>query len=144
MKNPKNKKTWIEKRDQLKKHEIVTLEKSMLGMAPGTRLLIPTPLMIDSYVRDTLPGQFLTLAELRRTMANDHGAENACPLVTGIQLRIVAEAALDEIRSGTELSKVAPFWRVIHPGSPLAKKLGDGMNILVKIQNEEKVLPRKI
>jgi hypothetical protein len=38
----------------------------------------------------------------------------------------VAEAAWDEIEAGAPISEVAPFWRVVDPKSPLAKKLRAG------------------
>jgi hypothetical protein len=37
-----------------------------------------------------------------------------------------AEAAWDEVESGVPTSEVAPFWRVVDPKSPLAKKLRAG------------------
>jgi hypothetical protein len=38
----------------------------------------------------------------------------------------VAEAAWDEMGAGKATTEVAPFWRVIDPKSPLAKKLRAG------------------
>jgi hypothetical protein len=38
----------------------------------------------------------------------------------------VAEAAWDEIEGGKAASDVVPFWRVVDPKSPLAKKLRAG------------------
>ena len=143
MRSKKRQKSWADKRDEPKVHAVVKLEKAMLGLPAGTRLLIPTPLMVDSYVRKSKPGQFVTPLELRQLMAHDHGADHSCPLVTGIHLRIVAEAALDEIRAGADPSQTAPFWRVIHPGTPLAKKLNNGLEILTQLQTEEGILPRK-
>lgn len=143
MQSKKGKKSWSEKRDQPKVHEVVTLEKAMPGAPAGTTLLITTPQMVDRYVRKSRSGQFITPLELRLAMARDHGADHSCPLVTGIHLRIVAEAALDEIRAGADLLQVTPFWRVIHPGSPLAKKLGDGIKLLSQLQASEGIVPRK-
>ena len=59
-------------------------------------------------------------------LAKLHGADATCPVSTAIFLRIVAEAAWDEIESGVPVSEVAPFWRVVDPKSPLAKKLRSG------------------
>jgi hypothetical protein len=42
----------------------------------------------------------------------------------------VAEAAWDEMGGGKTTSDVAPFWRVIDPKSPLAKKLRAGVQWL--------------
>lgn len=68
----------------------------------------------------------MEVAELRRRLAEKHGADGCCPLTVGIFLRIVAEHAWDELSAGKSLEKVAPFWRVVDPKSPLAKKLRAG------------------
>jgi hypothetical protein len=41
-------------------------------------------------------------------------------------LHVVAEAAWDEGQAGARAAEVAPFWRVIAPDAPLAKKLRCG------------------
>jgi hypothetical protein len=38
-------------------------------------------------------------------------------------LCICAEAAIERINAGAALSEVTPFWRVIEPGSTIARKL---------------------
>ncbi len=63
---------------------------------------------------------------MRRELAAMHGADAACPVSTAIFLRTVAEAAWDEIEAGKPASEVAPFWRVVDPKSPLARKLRAG------------------
>jgi hypothetical protein len=64
--------------------------------------------------------------QMRQELAKLHGADATCPVSTAIFLRTVAEAAWDEIESGVPTSEVAPFWRVVDPKSPLAKKLRAG------------------
>jgi hypothetical protein len=63
---------------------------------------------------------------MRRELAAMHGADAACPVSTAIFLRTVAEAAWDDIEAGKPVTAVAPFWRVVDPKSPLAKKLRAG------------------
>ena len=64
---------------------------------------------------------------MRRELAAMHGADATCPVSTAIFLRTVAEAAWDDIpESGKPVTAVAPFWRVVDPKSPLAKKLRAG------------------
>ena len=46
-----------------------------------------------------------------------------CPVSTAIFMRILAEAAWDDMNAGKSVGEVTPFWRVIEPGSPIAKKL---------------------
>jgi hypothetical protein len=63
---------------------------------------------------------------MRRELAALHGADAACPVSTALFLRTVAEAAWDDIEAGMPPTAVAPFWRVVDPRSPLAKKLRSG------------------
>lgn len=54
------------------------------------------------------------------------------PLTTGIFLRIVAEAAWEQLQAGKSRSEVAPFWRVIDPDSKAARKLPCGAEFIVR------------
>lgn len=63
---------------------------------------------------------------LRAELVARHGADATCPVSTAIFLRIVAEAALEEIAKGRPPAQVTPFWRVIAPGSSIASKLSCG------------------
>lgn len=63
---------------------------------------------------------------LRHALAQAQAADATCPVSTAIFLRVVAEAARDEMQAGARAAEVAPFWRVIEPESPLAKKLRCG------------------
>jgi hypothetical protein len=105
----------------------VTLEKDFAGVPAGAKLLISCPVEVEHYLRQHVPsGETRELQQMRRELAKLHGADATCPVSTAIFLRTVAEAAWDEIESGVPTSEVAPFWRVVDPKSPLAKKLRAG------------------
>ena len=46
-----------------------------------------------------------------------------CPVSTSIFVRIAAQAALERLEAGADLSEVTPFWRLVEPDSKIAKKL---------------------
>ncbi|MCA3270328.1 MAG: hypothetical protein INF44_08280 [Thalassospira sp.] len=119
----KKKKSWVEKRDCGKAPHVTVIDKAFAGIPAGSKLLISSPLEIDQFVRAVPKGRIIEPQEMRRQLATRHQADATCPVSTGIFLRIVAEAALEEHKSGMDLSKIAPFWRVIKQGTPLAKKL---------------------
>ncbi len=76
------------------------------------------------------PGQTRTPETMRADLAHTAGADAACPVATAYSLRMVAEAALEDLRAGQDSAAVVPFWRVVAPGSPLAAKLScDGAEI---------------
>lgn len=99
----------------------------MPAFPAGSKLLISCPKRIDEYLRTkVLPGDTREIQPLRRALAALLGADAACPVSTAILLRTVAEAAWDEIEAGVPATEVAPFWRVVDPKSPLARKLRAG------------------
>jgi len=123
---PSRPKTWQDKIQARPPHTVV-MDKAFAGVPAGARLLISCPLEVDHYLRTQVPpGETRAIQQMRRELARLHGADAACPVSTAIFLRTVAEAAWDQIEAGTPAAQVAPFWRVVEPGSPLAKKLRAG------------------
>lgn len=103
----------------------------------GDKMLIPSPGLVKEMVGGLDSGETMDSAELRRRMADRFEAKFACPMTTGIMLRIVSEAAWDEHLSGAPLEAIAPFWRAVDPKSPLAKKLACGQEWLVEMRAKE-------
>jgi hypothetical protein len=129
------KKTWIEKRDGAPAPHVTVLEKPFAGLAAGAKLLISSPLEIAELIAAVPKGQITDAAEIRATLASRHKAAGTCPLTTGIFLRIVAEAALEEAAGGKK--KVTPFWRAIDPTTALAKKLSCGPEHIAALRAAE-------
>ncbi len=122
----KRKKTWAEKLETGEPH-VDTLERDFGGMPAGTAMLISSPREVQAFLHRAVPaGTTLEIREFREQLAQEHGAAGTCPLTTSIFLRIVAEHAWDQLEAGASPADVAPFWRVIDPKSPLAKKLRAG------------------
>ena len=123
---PSKPKSWKQKMATKPPHT-VTLDKDFAGVPAGAKLLISCPAEVEQYLRKHVPpGEIREVQQVRRELAELHGADATCPVSTAIFLRTVAEAAWDEIESGTAVTDVAPFWRVVDPKSPLAKKLRAG------------------
>lgn len=123
---PSPAKTWKQKMNARPPHT-VTLDKDFAGVPAGSRLLISCPLEVADYLRTKVPpGETREIQQMRRELAALHGADAACPVSAAIFLRTVAEAAWDDIEAGQPVTEVPPFWRVVDPKSPLAKKLRAG------------------
>lgn len=123
---PRTAKTWADKKRAKPPHTVI-LDKDFAGVPAGARLLISCPVELEDYLRRHVPsGTTKEIQQVRRELASLHGADATCPVSTSIFLRTVAEAAWDEIQAGKATTEVAPFWRVIDPKSPLAKKLRAG------------------
>lgn len=130
-------KSWTEKLAAGKPPHVATLEKPFAGLPPGARLLIPSPALLQAAVEAVPPGATMAVAALRSQLAERHGADAACPVSTAIFLRIVAEAALEAMAAGAPAEAVAPFWRVVDPASPLAKKLSCGPGFIERERARE-------
>lgn len=128
--------TWAEKFLQPREALVEVVQKTTPAMKAGQKMLIPTPAEIDEVVRTIPKGQVMAMADLRDRLAQNHEADVTCPLTTGIFLRMAAEYALQEMAQGKE--DVMPFWRVVDPKSPLAKKLPCGPDFIASHRAAEK------
>lgn len=124
--------TWNEKLRSSKAPEVKRLHRAFGGMPEGSRMLIASPIILDESVRMICPGQTMTVKCLRDHLANRYLADHACPVTTGIFLRIVAEAAWERYFAGESIESITPFWRVVEPDSLLARKLACGRDFIVQ------------
>lgn len=128
-------KTWQEKFNSDKKPIVKTIDKRFADLPEGTKMFIATPKLVDEYVNHISFGKEVDLKTMRLDLAIEHQADNSCPVTTSIFLRIVSEVAIEKLNNGVEVQNVTPFWRVIHPKMPIAKKLSCGVNF-IKQQRE--------
>lgn len=133
------KKSWGEKLATAKPYEIKHLAAGFADLPAGCQMLIPSPPIIDGYLRAIPHGKAVDIAQMRDDLARQFGADKSCPLTTGIFLRIVCEAAFELIEAGADTKDVTPFWRVVTPKMPLAAKLACGKDFLVTKRAEEGV-----
>jgi hypothetical protein len=117
-------KSWDQKFHGAKPPHVAVLDKPFAGLRPGQRLFIASPALLDQRIRAIPPGQATDLTALRAGLATEQGADATCPTSTAIFLRIVAERALERP------DDPAPFWRVVGPETPLARKLSCGPDFI--------------
>ena len=134
---PYRKKTWVEKRDIQSVPKVKTLKADFADMRKGERMLIPTPALVDNYIRQIPKGKSVSVLTMRRDLAAAHHADVCCPLTAGIFVRIAAEAAWEELQEGKTEASITPFWRIIGPQSPAYSKLTFGMEYLMKQRRRE-------
>ncbi len=121
-------------------HSVVKkLDKDFADMKAGSLMYISNPRTIDAYIRSIPKGKAVNLKTLRNDLALEHGAEVTCPVTTGIFLRIVAEAANEQLEKGKAVSRITPFWRVIDSKMPLAKRLTFGTKLIREQRKNEKL-----
>lgn len=116
-------KTWSHRFEAKRYPKRVTLDADFAGIPAGSTLFVGTPQILQTYIRKIPCGETRTIQRLRREIARANRCAAMCPVSTAIFLRILAEAAWDDLNAGKGVRDVTPFWRVIEPGSAIAKKL---------------------
>lgn len=121
----KTRKSWREKMKADQQPKIVNLPPEGWKKMGGRTMLVSTPRDVDSLMRKIPKGKVVTSALLRQKLADDFGAECACPTSTGIFVRIAAEAAEEDRAAGAR--RITPYWRVIAKDGSLNEKLPGGV-----------------
>lgn len=138
MTGQKRTKSWTEKLNKPAKPKVEVLARAFGGMPQGARMLISTPQAIRDYMSAQPKGTAGTIAQMRAALAKASKADGMCPLTGSIFSRIAAEAALEEMTArNLKPAQITPFWRVIEPTSPLAKKLSCGPEFIVQMRAAE-------
>jgi hypothetical protein len=133
------KKTWSEKLAVKKEPQLIKIHKGFWGYTKGDGMYISTAQIIENYINQIPKGKAIDSITMRNDLALENNAVFTCPLTTGIFLRIVAEAGYEQLEKGVALKNITPFWRVIEPNSPLAKKLSFGQDFLIEQRKKEKI-----
>ena len=109
---------------------------------PGT-MLLPSPPEIESLIRTVRKGSLATIGELRRHLAAKYEVTTTCPLLTGLFVRLAAEAAEESAHDGR--TRIAPYWRVVKDDGSLNPKLPGGVERQSERLREEghRILPAR-
>ena len=87
------------------------LDKGFSDISAGDKMLISSPEKISEFIFKIPKGSYLNIKELRRELALKAGADNTCPVTTGIFLRMAIEQNKDDVNF--------PYWRVIDEKHPV-------------------------
>ena len=131
-------KSWKEKLNIDRSFVVKRLDKNFSDMKVGENMLIATPKIIDEYIKQIPKGININIKTLRNDLALTYNADTTCPVTTGIFLRIVSEAAYEDLLNGEK--NITPFWRVVDHKSKTASKLACGINFIKKRRSEENII----
>ena len=114
---------------------VKVLDKNFSDMKAGERMYIASPQIIAGYITHIPKGETRTPKQMRFELAHAKGAQNSCPVSTGIFLRLAIEEALNPASlEDTPL----PFWRLVDETHPVLKKLGIPADIITKMRALER------
>ena len=105
------------------------LDQGFSDISAGEKMLISSPEKISEFIFKIPKGSYLNTKELRRELALKAGADNTCPVTTGIFLRMAIQQHKDD--------ENFPYWRVVDENHPVVKKLNlDGSQIKMRRVDE--------
>jgi len=119
------------RRQLLSRNIVKVLDKGFSDISAGEKMLISSPEKISEFIFAIPKGSFFSVKELRRGLALKAGADNTCPVTTGIFLRMAIEQNKDNINF--------PYWRVVDEKHPVVKKLNLDGNQIKKKRVDERV-----
>ncbi len=124
-------KTWRQKLEQCHPNhgKVVDTPPSMQKRFGKGKMVIPRPRDVDALLKRVRKGRVLTMSTLRAALAEQYEVDLACPLVTGMFVRIVAEAAEETRADGRK--RVTPYWRLIRDDGTLFEKFPGGIRAQV-------------
>jgi hypothetical protein len=94
--------------------DLPVIEPRRKGKNLTQRMLIPSEAMVAEELRAAPPGRLSDIGLLRRNLAQKHGADACCPVT--VQRHLVRISQDDS----------APYWRVIDPDRPFARRVRGG------------------
>lgn len=130
-------KSWTERYNAPARVEIKPAPVSIAGMKAGEIMLVPTPQLVDDFMRSIPRGSHVDVKGMRKALAERYEAQVTCPIYTGYHLRTVAEAAYESLQRGVPADAVTPFWRVLDKTTPTTKRLSFGAAFVHDRRREE-------
>lgn len=132
----RTRKTWREKlADNKGFPQVCAIDESKSKRWGTGTFVIPAPVEVDRLMRQVRKGRLTTIDELRRVLAERHGATIACPITTGIFAWIAAHAAAEAADDGAR--KITPYWRTLKSKGEINPKYPGGVPALRRLLEAE-------
>lgn len=131
----KSRTPWREKLEKKQAAKLVEIPPQMQKRFGTGLMLIPAPMDVDAVMRRVPRGRLVTQSQIREKLARESKAKVACPMTTGIFVRIAAEAAEEDRRNGK--SRITPYWRIIRDDGSLNEKFPGGVELQAAYLEQE-------
>ena len=120
-------KTWRQKLEEPHANhgKIAPIAPRMQKRFGRGTMLIPRPLDVDAAMKKAKKGKLITQSQIRQILADASEADHACPMTTGIFIRVAAEAAEEDRAAGKK--RITPYWRTIRDDGKLNEKFPGGV-----------------
>ena len=138
------KKTWQEKlEDKASLPKVLKLEKGFpcynavhkMGAEVGDDVVLVNPSEVVEIMKRVPKGKTITIIEICRKIAGQHGVAACCSLTTGIFIMTAANAVEEASKEGK--SSDIPYWRTLKSGGFLNEKYPGGQEAHRKLLEKE-------
>jgi len=140
----KLKKSWREKlQDRPSFPKVLRLEKGFpcynavhkMGAEVGDEIVLVNPSEVVAIMEKVPKGKLITIVEICKQIAKNHGVKGCCSLTTGIFIMTAANAVEEASQEGGSLD--IPYWRTLKVGGVLNEKYPGGVAAQAKRLREE-------
>ena len=122
-----------------KEPQIVEIPQKLIGKYGMGMMLIPAPQQIKEIIKLIPQGRIMTVTQIRNYLARKFQVVTTCPLVTGIYIKLIVQAAEEE-----GAGEPIPWWRVVKSDGSLNPKLpGGGLLQKERLEKEGLVVVQK-
>ena len=146
------KKSWQEKLSDKEGYpKILKLEKRFpcynavhrMGAEDGDEMVLVNPSEVVEIMRKVPKGKLITIVEICKQIAKEHGVQACCSLTTGIFIMTAANATEEAAKEGKSLK--IPYWRTLKAGGILNEKYPGGAEAHKKLLEKEgfKILQKR-
>lgn len=138
------KKTWQEKlKDKPSFPKVLKLEKGFpcynavhkMGAEVGDDVVLVNPSEVVNIMKQVPGGKLITIVEICKKIAKQHGVPACCTLTTGIFIMTAANAAEEASKDGKSLD--IPYWRTLKTDGFLNAKYPGGQEAHKKLLEKE-------
>jgi alkylated DNA nucleotide flippase Atl1 len=144
------KKTWMQKlRDKKGLPKVMELEERFpcynavhkMGAEAGDPVVLVNPSEVVAVMKDVPEGKLITIVEICKRIAKNHGVKACCSLTTGIFIMTAANAVEEGIQDGTLLN--IPYWRTLKADGFLNEKYPGGAEAQKRLLEDEGFVVRQ-
>jgi len=138
------KKTWQEKlKDKPSFPKVLRLEKGFpcynavhkTGAEAGDDVVLVNPSEVVEIMKQVPKGKLITIVEICKKIAKQHGVPACCTLITGIFIMTAANAAEEASKEGKSLD--IPYWRTLKTDGFLNGKYPGGQEAHKRLLERE-------
>jgi alkylated DNA nucleotide flippase Atl1 len=144
------KKTWMQKLgDKKGLPKVMELEERFpcynavhkMGAEAGDPVVLVNPSEVVAVMKDVPEGKLITIVEICKRIAKNHGVKACCSLTTGIFIMTAANAVEEGIQDGTLLN--IPYWRTLKADGFLNEKYPGGAEAQKRLLEDEGFVVRQ-